>query len=347
MWIRRLSECALLAGSLLATPRADATPRSSSGGETLDDPLAAYRGQFKLGMERYNAGALAEAIGYWEPIYRELGEEKGYRLAYDLGIAYQQLGDATRAAERLQAFLAEAEARRTRGEATAAIVEKEKSDARARIDSLIATKGRIDVEAGGVPQSARLDGSEPRLAGFIAWVTPGRHTVTFAAGTPEMETRSVHVDAGQVVEVAPRPPPPPPMPTTAEPPVPIVVPPAPFVEHRETHHPFAWPLIAISGGIALAAGIVAVPLENTALSLLDRYQNERASTGTISQSHRDNYANGRTSAYAAVGGALGFTAVTAGLAVWYFLGTSEREVVVRPTLSSELGGASLGLVGRF
>ena len=37
--------------------------------------------------------SLAEAVGYWEPIYRELGDEKGYRLAYDLGVVYQELGD--------------------------------------------------------------------------------------------------------------------------------------------------------------------------------------------------------------------------------------------------------------
>jgi hypothetical protein len=344
MWLRRLSEHALLASLALAAPRAHATPRASAGGETPDDPLAAYRGQFKLGMERYNAGALAEAIGYWEPIYRELGDENGYRLAYDLGIAYQQLGDATRAAERLQAFLVEAEARRTRGEATAAIVEKEKSDARVRVDGLIATKGRVYVEAGSVPRSARLDASEPRLAGFVAWVAPGLHTVTFAAGTLDMETRIVHVEAGEIVEVAPKPQLP--VDTTPEPPV-LVLPPAPLVEPREMHRPFAWPLIAITGGVAVVAGIAAVPLENTALSLFDRYQNERATTGTISQVHRDHYANTRTSAYAAVGGAIGFTVVTAGLAVWYFLGTSERDVIVRPTLSSELGGASLGLVGRF
>ena len=64
-----------------------------------------YRERFKQGMDRYKAGAPAEAIGYWEPIYRELGEQKGYRLAYNLGVAYAELGDATRAAERLESFL--------------------------------------------------------------------------------------------------------------------------------------------------------------------------------------------------------------------------------------------------
>src|SRR5882762_7447654 len=100
MWIRRLFELLIVAGFVLATRGVFAAPAVLP-----DDPFAAYREQFKLGMDRYRAGALAEAIGFWEPIYRELGDEKGYRLAYDLGLAYQQLGDATHAAERLQAFL--------------------------------------------------------------------------------------------------------------------------------------------------------------------------------------------------------------------------------------------------
>jgi len=80
-----------------------------------DDALAEYRERFKQGMDRYNQGAAAEAIGYWQPIYRELGEQKGYRLAYNLGVAYAELGDATKAAEHLQAFVTEVDARRARG----------------------------------------------------------------------------------------------------------------------------------------------------------------------------------------------------------------------------------------
>jgi hypothetical protein len=278
-------------------------------------------------MDRYKGGALTEAVGYWEPVYRELGEQKGYRLAYDLGVSYQQLGDATRAAERLQSFLAEVAARRTHGEALAPIVEREEADARARIGRLTATKGRIHVEAVGTPQTARLDASEPRLAGFVAWVTPGEHTVTFAAGTPEMETRSLHVDAGEIVEVAPKPPTMPP--PTAVPPLmvlsPPAAPPAQAAPRRETQHPFAW------------------PLEDYAWKLHDRYQGE----SPVPQTDADNYAKARTLAYAAVGGAIGFAAVTAGLAAWYFLGTSDRDVTITPAAGPERGGASLGVAGRF
>src|ERR1039458_5234797 len=137
MWIRRLSELAIVAGVGLASARAIAAP------PTNDDPFADYRERFKQGMDRYKAGAFTEAVGYWEPIYAELGQPKGYRLAYNLGVSYQELGDATRAAEHLQSFLAQVDAKRAAGESQPAIVQKEEADAKDRIAALTAAKGRI------------------------------------------------------------------------------------------------------------------------------------------------------------------------------------------------------------
>jgi hypothetical protein len=294
-------------------------------------------------MERYRLGALAEAIGYWEPIYRELGDEKGYRLAYDLGVAYQELGDSTHAAERLQSFLAEVDARGARGEPLAPIVEKEVADARARVGRLAATKARIRVEAGTTPRAARVDASEPRLAGFVAWVTPGEHKVTFAAGTPEAQTKVIFVKAGEVVEVAPLPPVPLPAERLVVAPPPPASPEMRLVMRRETHHPFSWPLIAVTGGVTVAAAIAAVPLYGSVGSLYDRLSSEN----TISQGDRDNYTRMRTLAYSVMGGAIGLALGTAGLAAWYVLGTSEREVMVNPVLDPERRGASFTVTGRF
>jgi hypothetical protein len=349
MWTRRLFDLGLLLGFALAAVDARATPPAPATTVPDEDPLATYRGQFKRGMERYKAGALAEAIGYWDPIYRELGEQSGYRLAYDIGVAYQELGDATHAAERLLAFLTEVDVRRERGEPLAPIVEKEEADARSRIAGLMATKGRVHVEAVGAPRTARVDASEPRLAGFVAWVTPGRHTVTFGAGTPEAEAKQVQVDAGEIIRVAPMPPPAPfPSPPTAspEPSVASRAPPpssAAPVTHRETHHPFPWPLIAVSGGVTVLAAIAAAPLYVNASSMYDRL----SLMPTISASDRESFTSARTLAYSVVGGAIGLAAVTAGLAAWYFAGTSEREVMVTPALPTERGGAAVTVTGRF
>ncbi|HZU82999.1 MAG TPA: hypothetical protein VE987_08790 [Polyangiaceae bacterium] len=339
----------MLAGLVSASADGRAGPADTQADAT-DDPLATYREQFKHGMDRYRAGAVADAIGYWEPIYRELGEARGYRLAYDLGVAYQELGDATHAAERLQAFLAEVEARRTNRVALAAIVEREEQDTRSRMARLVATKGRIHVEASSPPRAARVDSSEPRLAGFVAWVTPGEHKVTFAEGTREVELRVVRVGPGEIVEVTP---PQAVSPSSADSvlgasPLPAGEAPerdqSPALLRRETVHPFPWPLIALSGGVAVGAGIATVPLYNTAWSLHDQAQlQQRSGQAADAQG----FFSARTLAYGVAAGAIGFAAVTGGLAAWYFLGTTERDVVMAPAFGPERGGASLGMTGRF
>ncbi len=343
MWIPRLSELAFAAGLVLAASDAHSAPSDASDqAQADDDPLAAYRERFKRGMERYQAGALAEAIGYWEPVYRELGERRGYRLAYNLGVAYQELGDATHAAEHLQSFLDQVEVIRGREEQVPPIVDKEAGNARARVARLVATSGRIRIEATSAPRTARVDAGEPRLTGFVAWVAPGEHTVTFAEGTPEAESRTVEVRAGEIVEIAPTPAP------ATPPPAPVIVnvlplPAPPVATRHATFHPFQWPLIVVSGGVALAAGIAAVPLYLYEGDLYTRYSAESPRPAAHSQT----YNNVRTLAYTDVGGAIGFAVVTTVLATWYFLGTSEREVKVTPAVGPEPGGASLGVTGRF
>jgi hypothetical protein len=302
---------------------------------STDDPMEQFRERFKQGMDRYKAGAPAEATGYWEPIYRELGEQRGYRLAYNLGVAYAELGDATRAAERLKSFLSEVDARRTRGETLATIVTKEEADAQQRIAGLVASKGRIHVEAGSPPRAAQVDAGEPRLAGFVAWVSPGEHVVTFAPGSAEQETRTLSVQAGEIVDVAPTTavtPAAPAPPTLAPPPPPSPLSASP-VTRRQTDHPFSPALVIAAGAITLGAGIAAIPLHQHAASLHDQYAPDPARTASDAQAFYD----ARTLAYVTTGTAIGLAAVTAGLAAWYFLGTSTREVVVTPG----------GIAGRF
>src|SRR5262249_54177668 len=81
-----------------------------------DPTLDAQRVRFRAGMDKYRAGAFAEAIVIWEAIYRELGKEKGYRLAYNIARAYDHFGDTTRAAESYEAYLNETKARHEAGE---------------------------------------------------------------------------------------------------------------------------------------------------------------------------------------------------------------------------------------
>jgi hypothetical protein len=345
MSIRRRSRLAVVAflvvcGDALAAPQPGAPAPSSQ-----EEPLEKYRERFKEGMDRYRAGELAEAIGYWEPIFRELGEQKGYRLAYNLGVAYAELGDATRAAERLQVFVTQVDARRSRGEGLATIVQKEEADARARIAGLVATKGRIQIDA-TPPRAVQIDANEPRLSGFVAWVSPGEHTVTFAPGTLDMQAKHVTVRAGDSIEVTPAQPatapsaPTAPLPSTAAVgrPPPSAEPPlsSPLLMRRETEHPFSPALFAVSGGLAIAAAIAAVPLESHAWDLRDRLAAQQQG-GPIGAGDRQSFDDARSWAYGAVGAGIALGALTAALAAWYFFGTSQREVVVTP--------ASVG--GRF
>jgi hypothetical protein len=163
--------------------------------------------------------------------------------------------------------------------------------------------------------------------------------VTFAPGGPEQQSQTVVVHAGEVVDATPAPspapssPPEPPGSATASS---IPPPPSPpsLVTRRQTERPFSSSLLLVGGGLALASGIVAVPLEAHAWTLRDRYANELP---TIPSADRSSFQTARTWAYVTVGGAIGLATITAGLATWYFLGTSTREVVVTPG----------GVAGRF
>ncbi len=338
MWTRRLSELAIVvAAGLLAIPASAAPPAN-------DDPFADYRERFKQGMDRYQAGAFTEAIGHWEPIYRELGEQRGYRLAYNLGVAYQELGDATRGAERLQSFLAQAEAKRGRGEPQPAIVQKEENDAGARLAALTAAKGRIHVDPGTPPRAIQVDAMASRVEAFVAWVNPGQHSVTFAPGTPGAETKTLEVHAGELLQVSPAPAPSPSDPTAPAPdPARSPQPSAPAAAaaspadtgsmHHETVHPFTPALLYISGGLTLIAGVASIPLEASAWSQRNHDLNE----SPVPASDSASFYTARSWAYGMIGTTAGLALVTAGLAAWYFAGTSDREVFVTPG----------GVAGRF
>jgi hypothetical protein len=348
MWTRRHSELLLLAAVVFATDAFAAPPQPAAQG----DPLVEYRERFRLGMDRYQAGALTEAVGYWEPIYRELGPRDGYRLAYDLGVAYAELGDATHAAERLQAFLSGVEERRSTGEALSEVVRKEEAEARARIAGLAATRGRIQVEPGTPARAVQVDVDDPRVAPYVAWVNPGEHRVTFAPNTPEAESRTVRVGAGQVVQVAPTPPP---APAASSPPVAARIPPSapahpqstPSDLRRQTLHPFSPVVVYGAGGLTVIFTVLAAILENHAIALHDRLSSELNTRPSIPPSERSDFSTAREQAYAALGTSIGLGAVTAGLATWYFVGQSARDVPLAPTLTASPEGGRLGLGGVF
>jgi hypothetical protein len=288
MWIRRLSELALLASLL--------TPAAAARAEPADS-MTADRERFRHGMDRYRERAFDEAIADWEPIYADLGPERGYRLAYDLGVAYAEIGDTVRAVERLQAFVSEVDARRGRGETLEAIVAKEDADAQARLATLTPKLPARAPEAAPAPAPEPVQGPGPASA---------------SASAPE--------------------------PAPAAAPAPVA------------HHSLALPVLsAVSGGLAVASAVAAVPLYAHAQSLRDQYvaAQMQSSSHSISGSDRQAFSTARTLAYATISGAAGLGALSATCAALYLFGPSRAEGAVTAGVGPEHGGASVQLSAWF
>jgi tetratricopeptide (TPR) repeat protein len=331
MWTRRRSERLRWAlGALLAAASA-----TSSAPARADADLEVFRERFRAGMEKYKAGQLADAIVEWEAIYRELGPARGYRLAFNLGRAYDAYGDSTRAAERFEAYLAEVEARRSSGQELEALVLKQEADAKERLGELARVKGRVKTAARR-PTAVQIDSGEPRLSGFTAYVAPGDHRVTFEPGAPSARVVTVRVLAGEEAVVTdpgpPEAPPPPPRAPT------VVV----------TDRPFpAWVLYA-TGGAAVASVVLPVLTYDRALTLRDRH--DASADLTERASLADDYSTAKTNAYVSLAIPIALGSATAALAAWYFAGGREREVpkvVAAPTPWVTGGGGAITAVGRF
>jgi hypothetical protein len=323
MWTRTRSSLAIALLALMpSVARAD------------DDAMAPYRERFKAGYEKYRAGAFGEALSYWEAIYRELGPEQGYRLSWNIARAYDALGDATRAAERYGSFLEVVAKKRERGEAIEELVLREEEEARARLDALAASRGRIKVIAESPPVSVQIDAGEPRLGGFVAYVTPGAHLVVFAPGTKDAERRELTVAAGQQVEVTP--------PKKVE--APPLPPPAPRVV-REVEHvtrPFGVGWVIAAG--ALTAASVAFPIAGyvNAQGALDGFRASQKNQDDFRRQTElaDAYNAARAGAYVTLAVPLVLGAATTVLGLWW-LGATRHSIVLVP----QTGGATF--MGRF
>lgn len=337
-----------------------APPARADGPSDDDAALEAQRERFRSGLERYRAGAYAEAILIWENVYRELGPEKGYRLAFNLGRAYDQFGDSTRAAEAYEAYVRETARRREAGEALEPAVEKQEGEANERLAELAATQGRIRV-AGDRAVVVKIDGGAERLAprtGFVAYVTPERtHVVTFDPGTKDERDVEVRVALGELVELTP------PRLATA-PPRPAIAPrpaapPPPRFEDRE-ERPFGGAVLYVAAGVTAASVLVPVLLYGSAAGVRADHEaaveRGRASgAGGDSEGYasaradgerlRGEYDSARSTAYASLALPAVLGAATLGLAAYWWLGA--RTIRVPVTAAVLPGGAALGSSVRF
>jgi hypothetical protein len=327
-----------LASSLLAFLFVGLGPRAAKADEppvearpdapappSAPDPLDALRGRFRDGMEKYRAGAFADAIVIWESIYRELGAEKGYRVAFDLGRAYDEIGELIKAAEHYQTYLDRVAARRRDGESLESNVEKQEAVARERLERIVHIYGAIHVRAANRPVIVHVDNAPARVGGFTVYVEPGAHTVTFGSGS-SADVRDVTVRRGELLEVDPH--------EEVE-----------TVTRWETHidHPFSPTVLWVGAGVAVVSLVVPVITYTNALSTKSDY--EAATKRQEKERLATDYDSARSNAYASIVVPAVFTAAVGGLALWYVLGRKVRTPV--PSASITPSGAAASLTAHF
>jgi len=299
-----------------------------------DDALAPYRDRFRQGMEKYKAGAMAEAIRAWNAIYDEIGPQRGYRLSFNLARAYEANSETSRAAERYQTFLNEFGVRKAAGEALDPIVEREAQEAQSRLDQLDANNGRIQVVSGGSTLLVQIDASDPRLGTFVSYVAPGSHVVIFSPGSPGQERHDVSVKAGEIVVVS------------ASPPLPPLVAPLPVValppkQHRMVlERPFSPVALYVTAGVAAASVVVPILTYANAGAIGTSYYASTTNPAARQQTY-DNYVSARTVAYVTLAIPMALTALTGSLVVYYFGGSKERDVTIDAGVLPGGGGASI------
>ena len=318
---------------VLAAEAARADEPSPADGTTAPNPLDGLRERFRAGMDKYKAGAFADAVVMWESIYRELGTDKGYRLAFDLARAYDELGDLIKAADHYESYLEQVARRRAASETLEANVERQEEVARDRLEKIGAKKARIHVKSGTKPSIVQLDNAPARVAGFTVYVEPGAHVVTFGAGK-DADVRRLTVALGAIVDVEPR----------GE--VPLAPPPPETRYETRIEPPFSPAVLWIGGGVAALSLILPAITYGNALSIKSDYDDPSTPRADKARLASD-YDSARTNAYASVVVPAVFTAAVGGLALWYVLGTKETRTPITPSANVGPTGMSLGASARF
>jgi tetratricopeptide (TPR) repeat protein len=248
---------ALLAWASWALPAFAQAPPPKAPAQSADD-----ESMFRRGLSLYDSGNYSGAIATWEALRQSIGEQRGWKILYNLGLAYQAMGDATRAIERFDAFLREA-------------AQRDVQDAGDRMHALEASHGAVVVRApaSGATVMTRVGSGDERPAGYTLWLSPGEHEVEVGSGTSRAHRVKVTVTAGGTVEV-PTDDAAPPTPSSAPSPSPSASPapaasaaPSPAPSTREGgHFPTAWVLVGAGLTVASAALPIALGLRASSLS---------------------------------------------------------------------------------
>ncbi|MFO0740659.1 MAG: hypothetical protein U0270_32480 [Labilithrix sp.] len=291
---------------------APAVARAQDVPATEEDPsVVKLREKFREGFEKYRAGQYGEAILVWNPIYKELGPAKGYRLSFNLARAFDQIHDELRAADHYEAYLDEVEARLNTGETLEPMVLKQRDEANERIEELRKKLARLRFR--GAQVLVTVDAGEVRLGRGTSYVAAGKHAVVWRPATPEEQRVELNAEAGAIVDLEA-----PPLPERpAAPP-----PPPPVRWESRQEHPFPKSLIYVGAGVTALSFIVPPILYANALATKDEYD-AHPDVPT-----RDTYSSEKTTAYAswAIPALLG--GATIALALYWYYGEKTVRVPV-------------------
>lgn len=296
------------------------------------DAMDEYRAKFAEGMAHFQERRFAQAIDHWEPIAEALGDEKAFRLLYNLGVASLELGRTTRGADYLERFLREL-SKKAEGE-VGADVRAYEADAKARLGRAKETHARLRVLARGEAMRIAVSG-EDRTAdrGRDLYLVPGKHVVVLRSGSPHEETREVDLGAGALVELEPRALPAPPVSTrlvVVSSVVSVSAPPPTVLRPKVP----AW-TFGVTGGLAALSFALPIALRAKAESTRRSYE-ERETTVPERRALADRYERERRlydASWAVPATLLVASGVLGGL---HFYGPKERI-----TVTAGPGGASV------
>lgn len=228
----------LLAGLLFSRAALAADPAPTPEQEAV----------FRSGLAEYEKGNRANAVATWENLLATLGEGRGFKILYNLGVAYQASGDVTRAIERYRAFVAQVKQRENVGKD----LDHRAADASSRLAQLESSHGAVEVRAprSGPVVLTRVGTGEPRPAGYIVWLAPGSHRIELRVGTQDLDSKQITVEAGKTSVIETSPP--------EEPPKPVALAPAPTAAATPPPSSGPSPLVWVGVGVTLAS--VSLPI---------------------------------------------------------------------------------------
>jgi tetratricopeptide (TPR) repeat protein len=191
---RRSPRLAILLVALLVAAPCSAQDKPSPSADATDNEAS-----FQRGLRQYDEGDYAGAITTWEKLLAGLDEQRAWRLLFNLGLAHQAAGDATRAVERFEKYLQKVAQQPARLQPE---LEAKRVEVADRLRKIKAATGAVRVRPHPSRDvMVRIDQGQPRPTDFTAYLPPGEHVIEIRPGTPRVRRITVSVALGGSTDV--------------------------------------------------------------------------------------------------------------------------------------------------